>query len=131
MSVASRRVCAVGAVLVACAVAVPVASAPVRAEPGDFTVSPTTLSFPATFVGSTSSLTVTITNASATTQTPNFSGGAPNDPTNFGGSQNCAGVPLDPGGTCQFTYTFEPATPGDHSSSTTIGIDADNFSITM
>ena len=64
-------------------------------------------------------------------QTPNFAGGAPNDPTNFGGSQNCAGVALDPGGTCQFTYTFEPATPGDHTSSTTIGIDGDNFSITM
>ena len=101
------------------------------AASGDFTVSPTTLSFPATFVGSTSSLTVTITNGSSTTQTPNFAGGAPNDPTNFGGSQNCAGVALDPGGTCQFTYTFEPATPGDHTSSTTIGIDGDNFSITM
>ena len=82
-------------------------------------------------VGSMSSLTVTITNGSSTTQTPNFAGGAPNDPTNFGGSQNCAGVALGPGATCQFTYTFEPATPGDHTSSTTIGIDGDNFSITM
>jgi hypothetical protein len=118
--------------MVACAIAVaPEAGAPVGAASGDFTVSPTTLSFPATYVGSTSSLTVTITNGSSTTQTPNFAGGAPNDPTNFGGSQNCAGVALDPGATCQFTYTFEPATPGDHTSSTTIGIDGDNFSITM
>jgi Protein of unknown function (DUF3048) N-terminal domain/Protein of unknown function (DUF3048) C-terminal domain len=119
-------------VVVACAIAVaPEAGAPAGAASGDFTVAPTTLSFPATYVGSTSSLTVTITNGSSTTQTPNFAGGAPNDPSNFGGSQNCAGVALDPGGTCQFTYTFEPATPGDHTSSTTIGIDGDNFSITM
>ena len=132
MSAARRRGIAVCAVMVACAIAgAPEAGAPVGAASGDFTVSPTTLSFPATYVGSTSSLTVTITNGSSTTQTPNFAGGAPNDPTNFGGSQNCAGVALDPGATCQFTYTFEPATPGDHTSSTTIGIDGDNFSITM
>src|SRR5262245_56070480 len=127
MNVADRRSVGVCLVLVACAIAVaPGLGTPVRAASGDFTVSPTTLSFPSTYVGSSSRLTVTITNASSTTQTPNFSGGAPNDPTNFGGSQNCAGVPLDPGASCQFTYTFEPASPGDHSSSTTIGIDSDN-----
>src|SRR6185503_7190541 len=106
MSAARCRGTAIGAVLIASAVVVaPGVGVPVRAASGDFTVSPTTLSFPATYVGSTSSLTVTITNGSSTTQTPNFSGGAPNDPANFGGSQNCAGVPLDPGATCQFTYT--------------------------
>ena len=94
-------------------------------------MSPTSLSFPDTYVGSTASMAVTITNGSATTQTPNFAGGAPNDPSNFGGSQNCAGVALDPGATCQFTYTFEPSSPGDHTSATTIGIDGDNFSISM
>jgi hypothetical protein len=107
------------------------AEAPARAASGDFTVSPTSLSFPDTYVGSTSSMAVTITNGSTTTQTPNFAGGAPNDPTNFGGSQNCAGVALDPGASCQFTYTFEPSSPGGHSSATTIGIDGDNFSISM
>jgi hypothetical protein len=104
---------------------------PARAAPGDFTVTPTTLTFPDTYAGSSSSLTVTITNASATTQTPNFSGGAPNDPTNFGGSQNCAGVPLAPNDTCAFTYVFEPASAGPKSSSTTIGIDSETFQITM
>src|SRR4029078_4712834 len=74
---------------------------------------------------------VTITNRSATTQTPNFAGGAPNDPSNFGGSQNCAGVALDPGATCQVTYTFEPSSPRDHTPATTIGLDGDNFSISM
>ena len=104
---------------------------PARAAPGDFTVTPTTLTFPDTYVGSSSSLDVTIQNASATTQTPNFAGGAPNDPTNFGGSQNCAGVALAPNDTCTFTYTFEPASAGPKSSSTTIGIDNENFQITM
>jgi putative cell wall-binding protein len=102
-----------------------------RAASGDFTVSPTTLPFADTFVGATRSLPVTVTNVSSTTQTPNFSGGAPLDATNFGASQNCAGVPLAPGASCVFTYTFEPASAGPKTSSTTIGIDSDNFSITM
>src|SRR5262245_2387613 len=132
MSVAVRRLFAICAVLVACAAGVGTGVAvPVQAASGDFTVSPTTLSFPSTYVGSSSSLTVTITNASSTTQTPNFSGGAPNDPTNFGGSQNCAGVPLDPGATCEFTYTFAPSSPGAHSSSTTIDVESDSFSSSM
>src|SRR4029079_4441825 len=101
------------------------------AASGDFTVAPTTLNFGTVAVNSTKSIPVVITNASNTTQTPNFAGGAPNDPSNFGGSQNCAGVALDPGATCQFTYTFEPSSPGDHTSATTIGIDGDNFSISM
>ena len=98
---------------------------------GEFTVSPTTLSFPATYAGDTASLAVTVTNTSSSTLTPNFAGGAPNDPTNFGGSQNCAGLQFAPGDSCTFTYTFEPASPGSHSTSTTIGVDSDNFSISM
>ena len=43
---------------------------------------------------------VTITNVSGLSQTPTFTGGAPLDATNFGFSQNCAGVTLPPGGTC-------------------------------
>ncbi|WP_162941984.1 choice-of-anchor D domain-containing protein [Desertimonas flava] len=107
-----------------------VAPSPARAA-GEFTVSPTSLSFPATFVGATSSIGVTITNASNATLSPNFSGGAPLDAANFGGSQNCAGKTFAPGDTCTFTYEFEPSSPGGHSSSTTIGIDSDNFSISM
>ena len=54
MSAARRREIAVCAVMVADAIAVaPEAGAPVGAASGDFTVSPTTLSFPATYVGST------------------------------------------------------------------------------
>src|SRR5260370_958087 len=73
----------------------------------------------------------TITNTSGVSPAPNFAGGAPNDATNLGGSQNCAGVPLAAGGSCKFTYTFTPKTLGAHTSSTTIGINSENVSITM
>jgi hypothetical protein len=96
-----------------------------------FSVTPVNLVFGSVPVGATASLPVTITNTSGVPQTPSFSGGAPLDPTNFGGSQNCAGTTLAPGGSCTFTYTFQPATVGAKSSSTTIGIDSENFPITM
>ncbi len=116
-----------GAFVVACVACL----IPFTASAAGFTVTPTTLAFGSVPTGATGTIAVTITNTSGISQTPNFAGGAPNDPTNFGGSQNCAGVALPAGGTCKFTYTFTPATIGAHSSSTTIGINSDNFSITM
>lgn len=106
------------------------APAPVVAA-GEFTVSPTSLSFPATFVGASAHIDVTISNVSGQSQTPNFSGGAPSDSANFDGSQNCAGRTFAPGDSCTFTYTFEPSSSGSKSTSTTIGIGSDNFSISM
>ena len=125
-----RRLAVAAALVVASAISagLPVGAA---AASGDFTVSPTTLDFGSVYVGATASLPITITNVSSTTQTPDFAGGAPIDADNFGGSQNCAGVPLDPGAVCTFTYTFNPATPGAHSSTTTIQIDTDSFPISM
>jgi len=117
----------VGAFVVACAACL----IPFAASAADFTVTPTNLVFGGVPAGATATIAVTITNTTAVSQTPNFSGGAPFDPVNFGGSQNCAGVPLAPGGSCQFTYQFHPTTLGAISSSTTIGINADNFPITM
>jgi len=126
---------AIRAGLLVTTLVVPAAGATLRAgsveAAGEFTMAPTTLSFPATYVGATSSIDVTVKNVSGTSQTPNFSGGAPNDPTNFDGSQNCAGKTFAPGDTCTFTYTFEPATTGPLSSSTTVGIGSDNFAISM
>ena len=72
-----------------------------------------------------------VANISDIAQTPDFAGGAPFDPENFGGSQNCAGLTLPPGGSCRFTYVFHPASAGSKSSGTTIGIDDANYSITM
>lgn len=104
---------------------------PATAMAGDFIVAPTDLAFGAVFVGDASSISVVIVNASNVAQTPNFAGGAPFDPENFGGSQDCAGVTLPPGGSCRFTYAFHPASTGPKSSGTTIGIDDANHSITM
>ncbi len=89
-----------------------------------FTIAPTTLNFPATAVGDTSAgLPVTITNASTSPQTlTSVAGGAPLDPTNFDGVQNCVGVTLAPGGSCAFTYTFHPATTGTHTTTTNFSI---------
>ena len=77
-----------------------------------FSVAPTNLAFGSVPIGATGTLAVTITNTSGVAQTPNFAGGAPFDSTNFGGSQNCAGVALPAGGSCKFTYTFTPKTLG-------------------
>ena len=117
----------VGAFVVACAACL----IPFAASAADFTVSPTNLVFGGVPLGATATVAVTITNTSGVSQTPNFSGGAPFDPVNFGGFQNCAGVPLAPGGSCQFTYQFHPTTLGAISSGTTVGINSENFSITM
>ncbi len=83
-----------GAFVVACAACL----IPFAASAAGFTVSPTTLAFGSVPTGATGTIAVTITNTSGVSQTPNFAGGAPNDPTNFGGSQNCAGVALAAGG---------------------------------
>ena len=98
---------------------------------GAFTVSPQTLAFGNVAVGASKDIPVTITNASGVSQTPSFAGGAPFDPTNFGASQNCGGKTFAPGASCTFTYTFHPTSLGAKSSSTTIGIDGQNFALTM
>jgi hypothetical protein len=56
-------------------------------------------------------------------------GGAPNDPTAFGGSQNCAGITLVVLSTCEFSYTFTPRSVGKYTSATTIGVGDDNYAI--
>ena len=96
-----------------------------------FSVAPTNLAFGSVPLGATGTMAVTITNTSGVSQTPNFTGGAPADPVNFGGSQTCAGVTLTPGGSCKFTYTFHPTTLGAKSSNTSFTINAENFPITM
>ena len=75
-----------------------------------FFVSPQSLDFGYVPVGAFSApQVVTITNTSPTTVT-NFAGGAPFD-LQFSATQTCAsGVP--PGGSCQYTFRFKPATLG-------------------
>jgi hypothetical protein len=98
---------------------------------GSITVNPTNLDFGAVPVGTSTDIAVVITNTGSAAATPNYAGGAPIDPTNFGGSQNCAGVTLDPGDTCAFTYNFKPTTTGALSTTTTIDVDGTSYAITM
>ena len=98
---------------------------------GAFNVAPLDVAFGSVPLCASASMAVTITNVSGLSQTPTFTGGAPLDATNFGFSQNCAGVTLPPGGTCTFMYTFHPVTAGPISSSTTIGIDGNDTPITL
>jgi ASPM-SPD-2-Hydin domain-containing protein len=98
---------------------------------GTYSVNPLDLDFGTVPIGTTAEIPVTVTNTGNTTETPNYAGGAPIDPTNFGGSQNCAGKALAPNGTCQFTYTFEPTVEGPLSSTTTIDIDGTSYPLTF
>ena len=106
-------------------------TAPPTAVPPGISLAPTTLDFGSVFVGSMASISVVVTNGGPGAVTPNWSGGAPNDPTNFGGSQNCAGVTLPELGTCEFTYTFTPSAAGPWSTTTTIDVDGTDYLITM
>ena len=106
-------------------------AAPVRAAPGDFTLTPTDLDFGSLAVGESSDIDVTVTNISAVEQTPAFAGGAPLDATNYSASQNCGGVTLAPAATCTFTYTFQPTVTGTLSTTTSIGIDGENIPIEL
>ena len=101
-----------------------------RAAP-NFDAGPTTLSFASTYVGASASIDVVVTNVSSVEQpTISMAGGAAGDP-NFGGSQNCQGQTLAPGGTCEVTYTFQPQAEGPASASTNFTINGESFSVSM
>jgi hypothetical protein len=104
---------------------------PAGALAGGIFVAPTDLDFGGVFAGEMASAPVFVVNVSNVPQTPDYAGGAPLDPINFGGSQNCGGRTLPPGGSCAFTYVFQPASAGPKNSSTNIGIDGTNYTITM
>jgi hypothetical protein len=87
-----------------------------------FLITPASLTFPSTAVGSTSAgQDVVVTNRSSTPQTLVVSGGAPGDP-NFSGAQNCAGATLAPNASCSFTYAFVPQTAGSHTVTTSFTV---------
>jgi hypothetical protein len=94
-------------------------------------VGPLVLDFGSVRVGENATRIVLFMNISSVPQMPNYAGGAPFDPDNFGGSQNCAGVELPPTGSCTFTYEFHPVSAGFQLSSTTVDVDDESFSITM
>lgn len=126
----SRRVWTLVGFAVVASMVVLVPAAPAGAAAA-FTLSTTSLDFGSVPVGITKTLPITITNTGDAAGAPNFSGGAPLDAVNFGGSQNCAGKTFQPGDSCRFDYEFHPTTAGVKNSSTTIGIDATNYPITF
>lgn len=77
-----------------------------------FLATPTRLDFGEVPIGVTSpEQTVTITNVSAAPLIVHMTGGTTRDPS-FTGVQNCAGVTLAPGQSCQSFFTFKPLAPG-------------------
>ena len=73
------------------------------------------LDFGSVNTGDTATIPVVFVNLSSVPQSPSFAGGAPFDSANFGAFQNCAGVTLQPGASCEFTYEFHPLSSGPKS----------------
>ena len=80
--------------------------------PPTFLVTPTGLDFGTVVVGATSPIeTVDVINRGLAPVVVSGAGGAPGG--DFNGAQNCQGVTLAPGESCQISYTFSPTSPGD------------------
>jgi Abnormal spindle-like microcephaly-assoc'd, ASPM-SPD-2-Hydin len=114
-------------------------AAPAAAVPTPIEVSPLALDFGAVKVGATSpQMSVQVKNTSTSPFGPiNMFGGAP-PTTAFNASQNCQGVTLAGGASCQISYTFSPTAPGPASdfsgftiSPTTNQADGEDFSVTL
>jgi hypothetical protein len=105
-------------------------TAPPTPLPPGISLSPLAIDFGLVTVGQTATIPVVLTNGGPDPiLLDNLAGGAPNDPTAFGGSQNCAGITLAVLGTCEFSYTFTPPGVGKYTSATTIGVGDDDYAI--
>lgn len=102
------------------------------------TISTAGIEFGAVMVGSTATTSVTLTNTGGDPFGPiNIFGGAP--PTaEFSASQNCQGVTLPAGGSCQVTYTFAPGATGTFNDTSSFTIsetssqsDGENFVVSL
>lgn len=90
----------------------------------EFSISSTLLQFGSVDVGQTSQIIVNITRVAPGSGALNVYGGAPFDSTNFNGSQNCQGVTLAQGQSCQFYYEFQPQSGDFLQSYTTLQVEA-------
>jgi len=104
----------------------------------DVAIDTTSIDFGDVNVGSSSVMSVTVTNTGDDPFGPiNMFGGEP--PTaEFSGSQNCQGVMLAPGGSCSVSYTFSPSAPGAFSDTSSFTIsetanqaDGENFTVSL
>lgn len=124
------------AALAGAALALPPGAA--RAVETPMTISATSLDFGNVVVGTTASMSVTLTNTGGQPFGPiNMFGGAPPTP-EFGASQNCQGKTLPAGGTCSVSYSFTPSAAGTFNDSsnftiseTTSQADGEQFSVSL
>ena len=94
-----------------------------------FLITPTALDFGSVALGSTSvGQQVKVINTSNASQTINIAGGAAGL---FGGSQNCQGNTLAPGGSCFIQYAFTPMANGAATGSTNGSINGQAFNFTF
>jgi len=102
------------------------------------TISTAGIWFGAVMVGSIATTSVTLTNTGGDPFGPiNMFGGAP--PTaEFGASQNCQGVTLLAGGSCQVSYSFTPGAAGTFNDNSSFTVsetnsqsDGENFSVSL
>ena len=97
---------------------------------GNFLITPDALEFGNVQTDSTSpQQSVTVTNVSTAAVVVSMAGGAPGAP--FNGAQNCQGTTLDPGASCQISYTFAPTSAGEFSATSAGTINDQPFSIAL
>jgi hypothetical protein len=120
------------ALAAAAAVAVVVACVPSAvAEPEDWAVSPTMLTFVPTPVGAISSVDVFVSNVGTQTRSPDVVGGTPLDAANFASRQGCQDRVLAPGDQCVFTFEFRPQSEGSWSTGATVLVDGATFFVQL
>ena len=94
-----------------------------------FVISPTSFDFGDVHLGTASaSQSATVTNVSSTPVVVSMAGGGAGQ---FGGVQNCQSQTLNPGQSCQISYTFTPSVLGPTSGSTGGSINGQSFSFTF
>jgi hypothetical protein len=115
-----------------------VAPLSVDAVETDIAIDTTAIDFGIVNVGASGSRSVTLTNTGGDPFGPiNIFGGAP--PTaEFNASQNCQGVTLSAGGSCNVTYTFSPGSAGTFNDTSSFTIsetasqsDGENFTVSL
>jgi hypothetical protein len=98
---------------------------------GPIVVAPLSHDFHGVLVGETSPpLATTLSNVSGIPFGPiDLAGGAPGAP--FGASQNCQGVTLDPGASCEISYTFTPAAAGQYAGMSNFTLNGTPVSVSL
>jgi hypothetical protein len=93
-----------------------------------FRITPTGLDFGEVVVGSSLQQSVEVVNLGPEPVAISMVGGAAGP---FGGVQNCQGFTLDPGESCQITYTFSPTDPGEVEAATSGNVNGQPFAFSL